>query len=299
MVKRIFNNLEYYHNEYLSTSGQGKDWCLHFSKCTKKPKDFYSECIRAARLIYDKSTKDVYCFLSGGRDSIYMTKAFYDSGVKFKVAIMDWNGLNDHDISNALDFCYTYGIQHEFIPFNIIEFIESGQHSTLSKNIGTWTHQIAPLVKAVQTIDGNVVLGNGDPMFIPTNLFDKTKWYYFDHQILNCMNNYFSSNGIPAISEFYRYTPELFYSFIIDKNIINLLSCSVYDTSMWRKHKYKLYEDHFSDKFSFPKYDGWETLYKTHPNIVEKCINDISDLHKDVSGEYLRSHKHLKMDLYA
>ena len=298
----IYNNLkmfEYYKNEYLRTSGQGNSWNLTLTPCVRNPQDFYSECLYTAKTIYEKSKGDLYCFLSGGRDSIYMTKSFYDSGVNFKAAIMSWQGLNDHDISNALDFCKTYNIKYELIYLDIIEFIESGEHAVLSKKIGTWTHQIAPLVKAIEMLDSDVVLGNGDPMFIPTNLFDKVKWYYFDHQILNCMHNYFSKKNIRAISEFYRYTPEMFYSFITDKNIIDLLSCPNYDTAEWRNYKYRLYECNFGIKFSFPKYDGWETLQACNPNLVKKCIDDISFLQQTISGEYLRSHKHLKQDLYV
>jgi hypothetical protein len=65
----------------------------------------------------------VLCF-SGGVDSQAMIQCWTEAGLKFDVAIMEFeNGLNHHDVSVALEYCNKHGIEPIMLKLNVVQFL--------------------------------------------------------------------------------------------------------------------------------------------------------------------------------
>jgi len=68
-------------------------------------------------------TNPVLC-LSGGVDSQAMIQCWKEAGLKFDVAIMEFeNGLNQHDVSVALEYCTEHKINPTILKLNVIQFL--------------------------------------------------------------------------------------------------------------------------------------------------------------------------------
>jgi hypothetical protein len=68
-------------------------------------------------------TNPVLC-LSGGVDSQAMIQCWQEAGLKFDVAIMEFeNNLNQHDVSVALAYCNAHGIEPIILKLNVIQFL--------------------------------------------------------------------------------------------------------------------------------------------------------------------------------
>ena len=62
--------------------------------------------------------------LSGGVDSQAMIQCWKEAGLKFDVAIMEFeNGLNQHDVSVALEYCIKHKINPIILKLNVIQFL--------------------------------------------------------------------------------------------------------------------------------------------------------------------------------
>ena len=69
------------------------------------------------------SDNPVLC-LSGGIDSQAMIQCWQEAGLKFDVAIMEFeNNLNQHDVSVALEYCHKNSIEPIILKLNVIQFL--------------------------------------------------------------------------------------------------------------------------------------------------------------------------------
>jgi hypothetical protein len=292
---------EYYSNNYISTSSYGKDWELNIKPSTRKHLSFKEESILAAQRIYETNNDPICVLLSGGRDSLWTARSFYEAKVPFTASIMSWGDLNSHDTNNAVNFCEQFGILYNLLYLDIIDFISSGRHCNLSFEVGSWTHQIAPIIEILKNVEGIPVLGNGDPMFITSKPFKRWDWFYYDMELLNLFGRYFIKNNIKGIPEFFRYTPELFLSYINDPIFLDMIkNQEVSENLHWRSQKYKMYESYYSSNYTFPKYDGWEILADPSSEYYQlylQATNDISSLKKITCGEFIISHSLLQKKL--
>ena len=65
----------------------------------------------------------VLCF-SGGVDSQAMLQCWREAGLKFDVAILEFeNNLNKHDVSIALEYCNAHGIEPIILNLKVIQFL--------------------------------------------------------------------------------------------------------------------------------------------------------------------------------
>ena len=88
-------NLSY--NDYYTTSGNQDTWEVHLKPCTQKSTTYHAECVRAAQLIAEESSKQIVLMFSGGIDSEFMLNVFKEAQVDFKVAIISYGKWNKHD----------------------------------------------------------------------------------------------------------------------------------------------------------------------------------------------------------
>ncbi len=109
--------------------GKEKDgaFSLRFTPCSREPAIWKEEIYTAAHSIAHKAKKPLWVCSSGGIDSEVACQAFYDQQIPFSVLTLEFeDGLNQHDIHYAAQWCRDRGVHQEIVPLNITSFISSG-----------------------------------------------------------------------------------------------------------------------------------------------------------------------------
>lgn len=273
---------EYSYNNHVNDSGSGSTWISKLGKCTREPLSFKTECINSARYICSQTNKDVYILSSGGRDSLFVINCFNEANVKFKIAIMDWGKLNEHDTKHAKILCMQLGLDYTLIPFDILSFINSDELYLRAKENNCWAHQILPLLEVIKQIDGIPIVCNGDPFFVN---FSKQRFWY-DLEVLHVIRKWMINNSITGIPEFFKYTPEQILSFSKELKLDNES----------RQIKYNLYNEYFDFSVS-EKYDGWEIIQKNYPKLMNKLLGQMEEIKLSYNGVYLVEKKLLEKSI--
>lgn len=253
-------NLSY--NDYYTTSGNGDTWAVHLKPCTQKSTTYYEECIRAAKLIAEESSKQIVLMFSGGIDSEFMLNIFKDAQVDFKVAIISYGNWNKHDTRYAVDYCKLYGIVPDIIEIDLEKFITSGEIFEIAEKGKCSAYQITSVMHGISQIDGAVIMANGEP---EVNLMPDSTWHWAETERINSYMNWYTSQGIDGTPDFMRYTPEQTVSFLneplvkqlINGELENQWHTGLINTSVSIKHA--LFNQHFN-QVKRQKYTGWEYL---------------------------------------
>jgi len=303
-------------------SSEDKFW-FQLGPCSREPMDFRSECIRAADLIYHSTEKEIVVQFSGGIDSELICLSFMEAGHPFHARIYRFNnGLNDYDISYAIKFCKKHNIDYSILDFDMISFLESDCYPYRKTKFPNpfWSQNFD---KALMDRGfGFPIFGEGHPLIghDPLNKKGVLKnqtihfpgepllpytWpnervvdddvYLFMYEPIVETFVWMKENSIDGCTQFYTYTPELFYSYILDDFFQDWLTyCQLYNLpntrlypSMGRmvtaneyiSEKYKTGMDtgrfkinlklkHFPEMEYRPKYTGMEKMY---PLIGDYC----------------------------
>lgn len=118
-----------------------------------------------AQQLYEKyqSSGKVTLTLSGGIDSQAMLFAFIESGVPFRVAVMQFkNRMNEHDIGHSLDLLASLGIKPLIYELDIESFYKSGRFMDYVQAGHTNSPQFAAHIWLAEQIDGIPVFA-GEP----------------------------------------------------------------------------------------------------------------------------------------
>ena len=253
-------NLSY--NDYYTTSGNGDTWAVHLKPCTQKSTTYYAECIRAAKLIAEESSKQIVLMFSGGIDSEFMLNIFKDAQVDFKVAIISYGKWNKHDARYAVDYCKLHGIVPDIIDLDLEKFITSGLIYEIAEKGKCSAYQLTSVMHGISQIDGAVIMANGEP---EVNLMPDSTWHWAETERINSYMNWYTSQGIDGTPDFMRYTPEQTVSFLneplvkqlINGELENQWHTGLINTSVSIKHA--LFNQHFN-QVKRQKYTGWEYL---------------------------------------
>src|SRR5688500_16123155 len=91
------------------------------------------EAVEAAKLNGSRLINPVLC-LSGGLDSEAMALAFLNANVPFEAAIMAFTGgLNQYDVTHALDFCAEHKIPYQIIEMDAAAILRAGSHLAIAE----------------------------------------------------------------------------------------------------------------------------------------------------------------------
>lgn len=221
------------------TNDEDRFW-IKYNRCEREPLDFKSECLNAARLIYESTEKKIYVHYSGGIDSEVVCLSFIKENIPFEVVTWVYkNDLNKHDICYAIDFCKRYGIKQNFIEINIRDFIFKTQFELgIDYFIPVW--QINLFIHVGGLIKGCQICGDNDPRFvknplgigkikkphcilpIPFNIRCYRPPPVLEDKIYRIESEYdsgiifsfFNEMNIEFCKNFFYYTPELIMSYI-------------------------------------------------------------------------------------
>jgi hypothetical protein len=223
------------------TRDEDKFW-IKYGRCEREPKDFRSECINAAKLIYKSTEKKIVVHYSGGIDSEIVCRSFLEAKVPFEVVTWVYaNDFNKYDIKYAIDFCNEHGIKQKFIELDIREFCYKTQFERYKNDKYFMPIWQANLYKYVAELtDGFQICGDEEPHFIhdplgigdsikptfippipfhircyqgPPDLKDETYKINSEYVSGNTVS-FFSQINKTVCKDFFCYTPELLLSYI-------------------------------------------------------------------------------------
>lgn len=236
-------------------SDLGKDYVVKMGKCSYVPKSFHEEALRAARLIHKNAKgKPIWISLSGGIDSEFVARVFLEANIPFNAATLVYDSnINEYDVNHCRDFCEKYDITlHEF-NLDLEKFLDNEMFD-YAFDLRSVSPQFPTHAFLWDKLDGFIVAGHGDPIFIKKN----KQWFFQIQEKEDTIYRYLEDRKIDGATGFYAYTPELLLSFILEKEISNMfLSPEYYDIV---QVKYKVYENCYPDMVRREKKTGFELI---------------------------------------
>jgi hypothetical protein len=174
---------------------------------------FKEEMLTAARSTMDHYTGLKPCiYFSGGLDSELVLRSYIDIGADPIVNIFRFeNHINEYDVSYAIVICETLGVKYNIIDFNIAKFFEhDAEHISDIAQIDR--PRGLPQLKFLDYTEGFAVLGIGDPRW-SRSVKDNTNWILLDQEHDTGWDKYILHKNIPAIAQWFKWTPELVLSY--------------------------------------------------------------------------------------
>jgi hypothetical protein len=251
------NQFEYSHNNFvrygydenlynLRTSPSQK-FKLSYSPCTRPPQSFEQELVNAALLVESKTQNAIWVCFSGGMDSEITLRAFLNAGIPVSAAILRFaGGVNDHDISYAMEFCRQNKVEFRIFEIDVDLFLETNlSRFDYLQCCSPQFLSVIWLMEQIIELGGCPVVGNGDICIKRTentnafNFIEKEKYFSYYH--------FLRQNGVVGIPAFLQYTPELFLSFLLSDKLLYFIKGEAKKRKMLSisKFKYDIYNSFF------------------------------------------------------
>jgi hypothetical protein len=262
------NHINYWYNNDPSCLTRTSEYdILNFSigSINRAPLSFKEECIIAAKEIH-QTYPDIHIGLTGGLDSNICLDSFMSAGITPGIFIIKFpNGLNSFDADYAEAKCTRLGIKPIVIEFDPLEFISTRLMVTVEK------YQIYSLYQAIH-IDACKTLSvphiSVDEIELRRDVAPEIEWCFVKKEDQDmCWRRYASIDGIPALNNFYTWSPELMLSFLQLPTIKKLANNELIGKLAWNSSKYAVYtEGGFGNVPNRPKTWGVEKIYNEWEN---------------------------------
>lgn len=170
--------------------------------------------VEQCRRLYGIYQKPLNVLFSGGVDSQAMLHAVANSGVPFKVTIIEFlNELNQHDVAFGKYFCDTYYMPYDTLEIDIVRFYVSGEYLNFIEPFWCSSPQIALHLKGIDLIRQSqdcVILMGGSPIM---ELSGGNMRGIQEFAIV-AWNRYAKTMGIPIVGNFHTWSQQLFYKYL-------------------------------------------------------------------------------------
>jgi hypothetical protein len=180
-------------------------------KCTNVQHvgSFKEEMLAAARSTMDHFSGLKPCVhFSGGLDSELVLRSYINIGADPIVNIFRFEDhINEYDVSYAIVICEILDVKYNIIDFNIKKFFENDAES-ISDISQIDRPRGLPQLKFLDYTEGFSVLGIGDPRWT-RSVKDNTPWILLDQEHDTGWDKYILYKDIPAIAQWFKWTPEL------------------------------------------------------------------------------------------
>ena len=265
---------------------------MSFGRCSRTPLSFREECVLATKHLCGQVDKHVYVGLSGGLDSQVVCLSLLEAKIPFTPCIILMEGdYNIHDVLNAKEFCEKYNLTYKIFKIDMMEFYSKYCPSIVEKYKITNARTIMQLWLQQFVSDGLFIMGGGDLQLTRFKLGPSK----FDH-VDNLATNKFSgddfqtectwkssptpilqhliSNNIVGTTKYFMYTPELFASAILSKEVASFVEIQdvLFNQSLLPRHKFwmlfnniakpQLYKNNWPEILLKTKYHGFEFIEK-------------------------------------
>lgn len=232
--------------------------------CTRKPFSFKSEIVRTARsLTYNYP--DITLFMSGGLDSEIALKSFLAAGLRPKLTTVRFpEGANDHDIGPMLKMVESMGLECRIINFDLEKFVDSGECYEVAKKYQAYSLYQQMLLRIAENFASPMItVDEVELEKIPSINWDTGKstlgWYFLKKEDQDGVWRRFNDiTGIPALNNFYTYSPESMLSFLDLPTVDDLINDRIFGKLGWTSSKLRIYAHTGFEFRPRPKFTGVE-----------------------------------------
>jgi hypothetical protein len=252
------NSFVWGYNEIPFSFRTSKDdkYFVQYGKLTREPLPWREECIATAELIYEEANGEIpFVMFSGGMDSQVTAEAFRLAGVPFKVVTVRLNKKHDswnwHDMKFAVEWCDAYNVEQIILDIDVVKFWEN-EAWEYGAPVQSWSPQFCVNLWGIDQVEGFPVVGIGEAVLERDNKIP-TKCWDVDTELYRCTDRhliYKNRNGAPV---FFKYTPELKMSQLLDLESIKFANNIEYKDTAQCYHKNEMYIVHFPNLKPRPK----------------------------------------------
>lgn len=269
-------------------------WWVQYGKSKNAPKDFYSECLVAAKKIKTNINKKITVLFSGGIDSEVTLRSFQQAQVEFDIAILRFkNDFNVHDIAYAVMVCEQLNLKYKIYDLDIEKFWATTGFE-IAKKTKCPCPQLVTTMHLCSLVEGVPVISSGECLlvkdvpqdYIPgKSEYLKSKWFLWEKEKIAGFYRYFITQNTPGVPAFFQYTPELIYSFLKDPIVQDLVSDQISGKLSTESSKFRIYKQYF-DIIERPKYSGFEKILEMEEKFRMQYREEIGHFNDIVKTEY-------------
>lgn len=252
---------------------------IRYGKINSLPKNFRSSCIDTAREIYDsakKVSKVPLIFYSGGVDSETMVISFMESKVNFSIAHIRFQPkLNEHETQYVEKFSRKYNLDLKLFDVDVENFLKSNHTFDIAVRDNSRIIELEIMKSITNEIRDHyfpVLDHPGTYLYREhTVLAEPSRWIWKDYESLMFYYNYCKNEDMSACPSFFHWSPEIILSYLLDKEIIDLVNNRSYGKITNRTTTMKLYAS------TFPEYSiEGRAKFTGYENISKKLLRDLN-----------------------
>ena len=241
------------------------DFEIHMPPYEFNHDSFTNQAKRVAHELAEKHDNLYVCY-SGGLDSEFVLKTFYEEGLPITPVLID-TPYNQFESEWAYNFCKEKGIKPEVLSFSKNEIIDRLKQKTINRNLFSLLGGLPLIVcDEVNKQSGKIITGYGDPFVVQDGniedemILDRLQFCEWDYYLDDYDNTHPSG--------FFTYDIGLFFALICE---IDMFCPS-------QQAKTKLYELPYRMKM-FWKKEFYETFHEMKLNIeTPYCFMEKSNL---------------------
>lgn len=268
MIKNTENNhLTYYYNQdpqQIWRTHELDTTTMKIGGCTRKPMSLRAELIRNARALY-KDYPDLVLFMSGGLDCEMTLRSFLAAGIVPKIATVKFHGEgNLHDIGPMMKMLNEMNISYSVINFDLEEFVYSGRCYEVGAKYQAYTLYQQMLLEVAETVSQPLITIDEIELEKTCGVDWETgetneKWVFVKKEDQDgCWRRFNDKTGIPALNNFYSYSPESMLAFLQIPLVDHLINDRIPGKLGWTSSKMKIYSTLGYEFRRRPKWYGIE-----------------------------------------
>ena len=288
MIENTLNNhLIYYYNDDTAQRWRHNDndtTHMRVGGCERKPFSAKIEWTRIARLIADQYP-DITVFMSGGLDSEIALRCFISAGIQPRLATVRFpDGKNDYDIGPMMEMVRSeFDLECHVIDFDPEEFCLSGEYQEVAARYQAYSFYQQMLLRVAERYSA--------PMITVDEIeLEKTSCLDFDTGQADWIWNFIKKEdqdgvwrrfadktGIPALNNFYTYTPESMLAFLRLPTTAALIRDQIPYKYSWTSSKMKIYSEAGFRFRPRPKWHGMENYMHVWDYVNSNSPQEIAD----------------------
>ena len=268
MIKNTENNhLQYWYENDRTCKWRTDDLDTTYMSvggCTRKPMSLRAELQRNARCLI-KDYKDLTVFMSGGLDSEMALQSFLSAGVVPKLATVRFpNDNNMHDIGPTMRMLDQMNLPYTIIDFDPTEFVNSGECYEIGLKYQAYTLYQQMLLKIAENFNAPMITVDEVELEKTISLDYNSgqiheEWVFLKKEDQDGVWRRFNDKtGIPALNNFYTYSPESMLAFLNIPVVDDLISNRIPGKLGWTSSKMKIYSTLGYQFRQRPKWHGVE-----------------------------------------
>lgn len=272
MVSKVINTQDQ-HLDYWYSGDKNKKWrtdpneitSMSIGGCQRQPFTARIEWIRIAQMIMDRYP-DLTVFMSGGLDSEIALRSFRAAGLRPKLATVRFpDGKNDYDIGPMLAMVKDeFGMECDVIDFDPERFCLSGEYLEVAERYQAYSFYQQMLLKVAEDYAAPMITVDEIEIDkIPVTNWDTGRtdwrWVFLKKEDQDGVWRRFNEvTGIPALNNFYSYTPESMLAFLRLPTVAQLIRDQIPYKWSWTSSKMRIYGEAGYRFRARPKYHGME-----------------------------------------